>query len=168
MVAMPGKPEQTVQVFVFSFVCQSCKGVPETFLVRREGPHLILVGRAPMETVDVPSFIPAHVRKFYADALLARHSGQILAANTLLRCLIEHWTKKTVSLEVNGDAQPLVEEYAYSLPPTFDTHFPTLTETYASLTKDVTSGTGSIETFDTAIEQITTHFDARRLLKLPI
>jgi hypothetical protein len=167
MVAMPGKPEQTVQVFVLSLVCQSCKGVPETFLVRREGPFLIMVGRAPMERHDVPPFIPACVRKFCEEALVARHSGHFLAANALLRCVIELWVKKVTGLETDGDAQPLVEEYANGLPPTFDAHFPTLMETYASLKSDVTKGVGSAEVFDSAIEQIATHFDARRLLKMP-
>jgi hypothetical protein len=167
MVAMPGKPEQTIQVFVFSFVCQSCKGAPEAFMVRRESPFLILVGRAPMECLDVPSFVPSDLRKFFGEAHVARHSGHFLAANTLLRCLIEQWVKKTISREIIGDFQPLVEEYANCLPPTFDKHFPTLAETYARLTNDVTNAVGSPEVFDVAIEEITTHFDARRLMKMP-
>jgi hypothetical protein len=44
----------TVQIFGFSFLCQSCKSVPEAFLVRRQGMKLTNSGRSPIEHVDVP------------------------------------------------------------------------------------------------------------------
>lgn len=48
-----------VQTFAFPFLCQSCKGVPEVLLVRREAFQLILSGRSPIETVPVPADIPS-------------------------------------------------------------------------------------------------------------
>jgi hypothetical protein len=169
MVSLPGsnKPEQTVQVFTLSYICQSCKSVPEVFLVRREGPTLILMGRSPMEAIDVPSFIPSSVRKFYADALVASHSGQVLSANTLLLHLIEQWIRKCVG----GGAKDFEESlatYIGSLPATFEDQFPTLKDTYAELAKDVANAAGSSNVFGIAIEEIQVHFDARRLLKLPL
>jgi hypothetical protein len=168
MVSFPGsgKPEQTVQVFTFSIVCQSCKGVPEVFVVRREGPTLILEGRAPAEHIDVPIFIPLDVRRFYANALVAHHSGQTLAANVLLRYVIEQWARKAVGGDVK-DAGEALEKYVGSLPRTFEAQFPTLKDTYASLDKDVESAGGSSDVFEIAVEEVLTHFDARRLLKLP-
>lgn len=49
---------QRVQVFVFSFLCQSCKSIPEVFLVRRQGLKLTHSGRSPIEHIDVPRVIP--------------------------------------------------------------------------------------------------------------
>jgi hypothetical protein len=69
----------TVQVFVLSFECQSCKGVPEVFLLRRQGAKLTLCGRAPIEFVEVPSTIPKAVQNFYSGAVIAHQSGQMLA-----------------------------------------------------------------------------------------
>jgi hypothetical protein len=162
-----GKPEQTVQVFVLSYVCQSCKGVPEVFLVRREGPTFILVGRAPMEAIEVPPFIPADVRKFYANALVAFHCGQFLAANTLLQTVIEQWTRKFAGAGI-GTPREILEQYVGELPRTFGEQFPTLKETYDSLQADVVGARGSSDVFEVAVEELQIHFDARRLMKLPV
>src|SRR5688572_16999749 len=64
------KLKDAIQVFVFSFLCQSCKRGSEVFLLRREGLKLTLCGRAPMETADFPNCIPETVRRFYSSALL--------------------------------------------------------------------------------------------------
>jgi hypothetical protein len=50
---------KTVQVFVFSFLCQSCKAIPEVFLIRREEFKLTNprgVGCLPQKAVRDPSF----------------------------------------------------------------------------------------------------------------
>ena len=39
----------SIQTYVLSFLCQSCKSVPEVFLVRRKREKLTLCGRAPIE-----------------------------------------------------------------------------------------------------------------------
>jgi hypothetical protein len=81
----------TVQIFVFSFLCQSCKSVPEAFLVRRQRLKLTISGRSPIEPVDVPIVIRKPVKSFYSDAVVAHQSGQTLAGIFLLRTLIEQW-----------------------------------------------------------------------------
>jgi hypothetical protein len=88
---------ETIQVFVASFLCQSCKTVPEVFVIHRQGIKLTISGRAPIETVNAPKQIPRGVRHYYASALVAHHSGQSLCANFLLRTLIEQWTRKYVA-----------------------------------------------------------------------
>jgi hypothetical protein len=71
--ALPGK---RIQVFVLSFLCQSCKSVPEVFMVRRQGFKLTNAGRAPMERIDAPAVIPKSVRSFYSGAVVAFQSGK--------------------------------------------------------------------------------------------
>ena len=62
--------DEVVQVFVASFLCQSCKAVPDVFLVRRCGRKLTLCGRVPMEHVTVPSTIPKAVQGYYSGAIV--------------------------------------------------------------------------------------------------
>lgn len=83
----------TVQVFALSYLCQGCKRVPELFTVRREGPRLTLCGRAPIEHVVVPGQIPKDVKCFYRGAIVAHQSGETLAANFMLRTLIEQFAR---------------------------------------------------------------------------
>jgi adenylate kinase len=72
-----------------SYQCQSCKGVPEVFLVRREHLKRTNAGRAPIEHVEVPKDIPKHVSRFFRGAIVAHQSGQTLAGIFLLQTLIE-------------------------------------------------------------------------------
>jgi len=68
-----------VQLFVLSYQCQSCKGVPEAFLVRRQAARLTLSGRSPIEHVSVPNQIPKAVKRFYRGAVVAHQSGETIA-----------------------------------------------------------------------------------------
>jgi hypothetical protein len=85
-----------IQVFVASFLCQSCKAVPQVFLIRRHGMKLTLCGRVPMEHVTVPPVIPKAVQSYYSGAIVAHQSGQTLAGLFLLRTLIEQWVRKQI------------------------------------------------------------------------
>ncbi len=77
-----------IQSFIISYLCQSCKIVPEVFIVRRESTRLIICGRSPIEHIDIPKIIPKKVEKFYSDSILAFQSGQTLSALFQLRTLI--------------------------------------------------------------------------------
>jgi hypothetical protein len=95
---------QRVQVFVFSFLCQSCKSIPEVFLVRRQGLKLTHSGRSPIEHIDVPRIIPNPVKGYYSGAVVAHQSGQTLAGIFLLRTVIEQWAQfliPTISMHVS-------------------------------------------------------------------
>jgi hypothetical protein len=48
----------TDQLIFLALQCQHCKGIPEGFLIRREGWRLSLDGRSPMEHIELPSYIP--------------------------------------------------------------------------------------------------------------
>lgn len=154
-----------IQVFVFSFLCQACKTVPEVFIVRREDLKLTLCGRAPIEHTEVPSTIPKNIKHFYSGAIVAYQSGQALAGIFLLRTLIEQWAKsKTERKDLQADQA--IDSYLDTLPTDFKERFPSLRVLYGELSFDIHSAKGSPELFEKARNQIDEHFDARRLFKL--
>lgn len=157
--------QRRVQVYALSYLCQSCKGVPTTFLVRREGSKLILSGRSPIENVSVPPVIPEKVRRWYRGAVVAHQSGETLAGNFLLRTLIEQWARHVTGRADYADQ--VIDAYVETLPPDFKARFPVLRETYADLSADIHSATGSEVAFDKATGELHRHFDARRLFEIP-
>ena len=157
---------ETIQVFVLSFLCQSCKRVPEIFLVRRHGFKLTLCGRAPIEVADVPPEIPKTARQYYSGALVAHQSGQTLAGLFLLRTLIEQWARSQVPEPAPSRADELLDAYMATLPLDFKSRFPSMRSLYDDISADLHSATGSADLFDKALSEIKEHFDARRLFKL--
>lgn len=166
-----------VQIFALSFLCQSCKVVPEAFLVRREGFKLILCGRAPIEHVSVPNDIPQSVRKYYSGAIVAHQSGQTLAGIFLLRCFIEQWAKiatsktepiadKTMEPKKELPADKTIDLYMETLPDDFKARFPSLRDYYGKLSADIHNANGSVKLFDETCEIVKEHFTARRLFKV--
>jgi hypothetical protein len=154
-----------VQVFVFSFLCQACKMVPEVFIVRRENFKLVLSGRAPIEHIQTPTVIPKHIKRFYSGAIVAYQSGQTLAGIFLLRTLIEQWAQ-SVAAKKDLQADEAIESYLATLPADFKDRFPSLRILYSDLSLDIHTATGSAELFEKARNQIDEHFEARRLFKL--
>jgi hypothetical protein len=149
---------QTVQVFVLSYQCQSCKSVPEVFLVRRHGLRLTNAGRAPIEHVTVPADISKVVKRFFSGAIVAHQSGQTLAGLFLLRTLIEQFARAaTASKATNADE--VMEAYMATLPPDFKSRFSSMRDLYGELSEDLHSATGSPELFDSARNRITEHFE---------
>jgi hypothetical protein len=153
----------TVQVFALSYVCQSCKSIPEVFLVRRDGHRLTLSGRTPIEHVAVPSDIPKVVSRFYSSAVVARQSGQTLAANFFLRTVVEQFSNSKTSA---GTADESIEQYMDALPKDFRARFPSFRDIYGVLSSDIHSAIGSSEVFDHRLEKVVKHFKARRLFEL--
>jgi hypothetical protein len=154
-----------VQIFVFSFLCQGCKIVPEVFIVRREDLKLILCGRAPIEHIEVPNVIPKQIKRFYSGAIVAHQSGQTLAGIFLLRTLIEQWAQSAAANK-ELPADKIIDLYLSTLPDDFKNRFPSLRTLYSELSFDIHTATGSAELFEKACNQIVEHFEARRLFKL--
>lgn len=161
-----GDNSLAVQVFAFSFLCQSCKSVPEVFLVRRRGLKLTLCGRAPIEYIEVPFFMPKQVQPFYRRAIVAFQSGEVLAGNFLLRTVIEQWARIATHLETATQSDRVMEVYMDSLPNDFKSRFPSIRDLYATLSVDIHGAVGSPELFERAQGEIVEHFDARRIFKL--
>jgi len=155
-----------VGVFVLTYQCQSCKGLPEVFLVRQEGQKLTLAGRAPIEHVDVPAAIPSSVRKWYSGAVVAFQSGQALAGLFLLRILVEQWAREKAELRADELADVALERYMATLPGDFKDRFPSLRDLYSRLSVDIHAAAGSEDLFREAIAAVDKHFDARRVFRL--
>lgn len=154
------------QAFLLGYQCQSCKKTPELFLVRRTGLRLTNVGRAPIEHVDVPAYVPKSVRRFLSGAIVAHQSGQTLAGVFLLRTLLEQWARSTTSSKKEF-ADQVIEDYMASLPDDFKGRFPSMRTLYAELSVDIHRASGSAELFEKARGQINQHFEARRIFGLP-
>ena len=165
MLDIPVDVQPTIQIFVLSFLCQSCKSIPEVFLVRREAHKLTLSGRSPIEHVEKPRFIPKTVARFFSGAIVAHQSGQTLAGVFLFRVLIEQWVLSQAKIKGLKVDQTL-DEYMDGLPKDFKERFPSFRTLYEKLSADIHNAMGSAELFEEARLQIVEHFDARRLFKL--
>lgn len=154
-----------VQVFVFSFQCQSCKNVPEVFLVRRQGLKLTQSGRAPIEHVEVHPAIPRSLHRWVRGALVAYQSGQTLAGIFLLRTLIEQWVRE-ITQQPDSQVDRVLEAYMGLLSPDFKARFPSLSSLYGDLSDDLHRAIGSSDLFDSAKADIIKHFEARRVFDL--
>jgi hypothetical protein len=159
-----------VQHFALPFQCQSCRATPEVFLIRREGSVLLLCGRAPIETVQVPRDIPTALRKFYSNAVVAHQSGQTLSGNFQLRTLIEQFAAqflREVPSEAERRAEAALDAYMATLPDDFKARFPSLRQLYGDLSADIHTATGSADLFESSKNTLEEHFEARRVFKVP-
>lgn len=154
------------QAFSLAYQCQSCKSTPEIFLVHRNKLKLTLSGRVPMETVEVPTFLPKNFKKFFSDAIIAYNSGQTLAGIFLLRTFIEQVVRGQSTNPDSRDIEQLFTDYKNSLPGDFNKHFPSLKIIYDKLSEDLHGATGSIETFSKGKEDIEKHFEAKKIFDI--
>jgi len=160
-----GQSKGAVQVFALSFQCQSCKGIPEVFLVRRQGLKLTQSGRSPIEYVEVHPAVPKSLHKWFRSAIVAYQSGQTLAGLFLLRTFIEQWVRENTK-QPDSQADRVLEVYMGLLPPDFKARFPSLSSLYSDLSDDLHRAIGSPGLFDSAKADIIKHFEARRLFNL--
>jgi len=163
-----GALPQMVQVFTLALLCQSCKGIPEVFLVRRAYLKLTLCGRAPMEHVPTPSFLPKNQQRHFADAILAYNADQVLPALFMLRTTIEQFVREQYGKPVDTPEAltAAFDAYMASLPQAFRSTFPSLPDLYMKISVALHAADASAELFQAAREAIERHFDARRLFGL--
>jgi len=163
------RPPKLIQVFAFSFLCQSCKLVPEVFLVRRVNLKLTLCGRAPMEHVYVPTVIPKNQQRHFSDAMVAFQAGQILPGLFMLRTTIEQFVRERYGKPVDTREQLNLafDSYMASLPETFRSTFPSLPDLYTKLSLSLHAADASADFFNLSRNAIEKHFDARRIYDLP-
>ncbi len=154
----------TTQVFLFTVLCQQCKEFPEAFLVRRCGLKGQLAGRAPMEEVAVPSVIPARIRRYFSQAVVAFNSGQVLPGLFMLRVLIEQYVQPYRPEASRCDEA--IEAYNRRLPNDFKDRFPSLTKLYTGLSAAIHTAAVGEGLFSATQEDLLTHFEARRLFRL--
>ena len=167
--AFAGTDPQTQQLLVLPYQCQQCKGSPVTYMVKRAGQKLTLVGRDPLETIEVPPEIPKGQRKYYSNAVIAHHAGQTLAGLFMLRVFIEQFWRSLQLLaasETRATGDEIGEAYNRTLPPDFKSRFPSLSDIYGKLSAAMHTADGDTELFENCMNRIREHFDARRLYKL--
>ena len=166
-VIYPGSENQQVcQLFLLEYQCQSCKGTPEIFLVRKEGYRISLHGRSPMEVYPCPKVIPKAFRKYFSDSAVAFNSGQVLAALFLVRTFIEQFTRfKTKANDIDL-VDNVLSTYMAKLPEDFKERFPSLKKIYSDLSSAIHRAEPNAELFSTVQNEIVEHFEARKLFKL--
>lgn len=155
--------DQAEQAYAISYQCQSCKGVPQTFLVRRIGARMTLSGRIPMEQVVVPKAIPQAVASYYSGAVVAHQSGQTLAGLFMLRTLCEQWARM---YSVDPHADKAITAYMDSLPDDFKSRFPSLRKIYEDLSERLHAAKPDTTLFASVVDDLNLHFDARALFRL--
>lgn len=158
------EPKGKVQIYSLSYLCQSCKLVPEVFTLRRIGSKLQLCGRAPMEAVSVPKYIPTEISKYFSGAQVAFQSGQTLAGLFMLRTTCEQWVRGYAN--ENDKADVALERYAESLPTDFSDRFPSLKAVYGKLSDALHRVEENEELFHSMSQAICEHFEARKVFKL--
>ncbi len=157
----------TEQAFTFGYQCQGCSDPPVIFLVYRSENNITLVGRNPMEAVEVPKYIPEKTKRFYSQAIVARRTNYTLAGNFLLRTFIE----QTVFGEVNNPEQYgkstdlLLDAYMATLHQSVRSDSPSLRVVYDYLSDDMHLAKGSEEVFEKAFMDINAHFELKDIYK---
>lgn len=148
------------QIFRFPYQCQSCRGEPVVFLVRREGYRLTLVGRCPMAPVEVPTFIPKKRRKRYGEAVIANDTGFTLAGFLYLRTVVEQHmrlvTRTGTTDRIDGEA--LGEKYAKYLNPEFSSLAPSFRSVYVDLGELIHGDSDDSVKFTELKDRIDKHF----------
>jgi hypothetical protein len=157
--------EDDHSVYTFAFQCQSCRTGIEIFAVARKREKFTLVGRSPMERVEVPSFIPRDQRKYYSGAHIAFNSGQVLPALFMLRTFIEQYARAVTNAS-SDLADEVLEKYMADLPEDFKSRFPSLKKVYGELSDAIHHADESESLFIDSYKKIEKHFDAKRLFDL--
>ncbi len=159
--------QSSFQLFALVFQCQRCQGLPEVFIVKRNGYDLSLEGRSPIEHVEIPKFIPQDERKWFRDAVIAFQTGKTLAALFYLRTFIEQFARRKTNLRTDkrtGDE--IMTAYAETLPVELRSSMPSLAEWYDKLSGALHTANEDSELFESAQEKIEKHFDIRRVHEL--
>ncbi len=151
------------QIFSLTYQCQSCKGLPEIFMIRREGLKLMLCGRTPMEIVPTPAYLPKPQVKYFSGAVIAFNSGQVLAGKFLLRTFIEQYVRSESEDPTSEKVDTLLSAYNENLPLDFKKRFPSLKTVYAQLSTDLHGAVESEAEFLQAKSDIELHFEAKSL-----
>ena len=151
--------KEITQVFSLQYQCQSCKGEPVTFLIRRQGLKFQIVGRSRIEPCILPEGFPKEERNIFSDAVCASQTGSILAAICLLRIAIEQLARRVANDRSGRELEEIFEKYKTSLPVEFPSHVKgTLKQVYDSLSTCVHSADANQQVFDNAMKELAKHF----------
>ncbi len=160
--------------FYLGYQCQQCKGRPILFLVSRESLKLRLAGRYPLEVLPTPKVLPKSVSKYYSNAVIAHHAGQLtLTGLFLLRVFIDQFwrtipaVKELITLQPKATGDEQGDAYQSKLPQDFNSRFPSLKDIYGKLSAALHIADENAALFNDSCAKIEKHFEARAVyLKL--
>ncbi len=147
-----------IQLFILPYQCQSCKGEPLTFLIRRNGGKLQLVGRSHYDTVIVPSSIPREEAPFYSEAIIARNCNRVLVSLFYLRTLIEQYMRRVLNNHKQIRGEELADLYSGLLPEDFPSTKPSLKTIYKELSATIHGAVEDEDQFNKSLKEIGDHF----------
>lgn len=154
--------DNTEQIFVLSYQCQSCDSKPEIFLVRRFIDKLTIAGRSMIEHVEVPKVIPKEVAKYWSNAIVAFQSGQVLAGLFFLRVLIEQ-QGQIVSKGQSLKGDKAIEFYMSTLLDEVKEKFPSFVKIYEELSYAIHTADENEKLFYSCLDDIEAHYQAKQL-----
>jgi hypothetical protein len=157
---------EDIQWFHLMYQCQSCKGLPEIMLVRREKWTFFLEGRSPMENVVTENYIPKAESHWFRDALIAFNAGKTLAALFYLRTFIEQFARRQTQLDGRTTGTTIMSKYIQLLPDKHRDSMPSLGEWYDKLSEALHGAKEDAVLFEDARKQIEHHFDVRRVFQI--
>jgi hypothetical protein len=139
-------------------------------MVTRRELRLTLSGRSVIEKIQVPTYTPKNVARYYSSAILANNCNQVLPALFMLRTLIEQYMQSIVGRDMQSivgrgerdNATPLLEAYNATLDDAFKTRFPSFSVIYGNLSNALHSAAEDEKMFELQIREIDKHFRAKR------
>lgn len=152
-------PRSVVQQFSVQYQCQSCKGEPLTFMIRREGLKLQIVGRSRIEPCVMPEGVPSEMMALLSDAMCASQTGSVLAGICLMRIAIEQYVRIKAQ-DMNGrDLEVIFGIYKTTLPQEFPSQcVGLLRSAYDRLSEAIHAAKSDSECFEASMQDITKHF----------
>jgi hypothetical protein len=160
------------QSMLLSYQCQDCAKRRVIFFVTRRGPSMELSGRDPLDALGVPSSLPRSVSRFFAEAQIAHHTGQDLAALCLLREFIEQFWLRLPEIQeaIAAGRRMTVDEvadmYSNLLPLDFKTEYPDLARCHEALKAAIDGAESRPDVFQFCSGEIVDHIDGRRFRRL--
>jgi hypothetical protein len=154
------------QHFAIVYVCQCCEKQDQAFLIERTATSLRLVGRSPIEGVEVPRELPKIEAKFMREAFVARNSGKILAGLFYLRTFIEQYVRRITEDTTTKHVGDVADEYGRTIPESYRAMMPSLREIYELISVEMHAARDNEELFEKSYSEILHHFEFRRLFKL--
>jgi hypothetical protein len=145
------------------FQCLICKTRPEILLIERDKWELKLHGRSPMETVEVPHYIPKAESRLYSDGVIAFDSGKTLAALFYLRSFLEQFARRVTGTTEKLRGDELMEKYNEGLPSPQRDWMPSLRDAYEKISIPIHSATDDVATFNDMKAKVDKHFEIRKV-----
>jgi hypothetical protein len=158
--------EAAPQLLIALLQCQGCKSFPEFVAIARKDMKLSFVGRYPMETIEVPDYLPREESDFVRDARIAFNTGNVLAGLFYLRIFIEQFARRVTKTTGRKRGDVLMDEYGETIPPELRSRIPSLREWYDKLSEKLHAAEPDETLYVAAETEILHHFEIRRAMRL--